>query len=80
MITYFKSQRDLSQALIKMIDSYWEFEISEQEFIDYLNQVYKNNKDKIISSNKELTSVVTQRLGKKRLNLIKQILKIEEEN
>jgi len=79
MITYFKSQKDLSEALIYAIDSYWRLEISEQKLIEYLNTVFKNNRNKIINESDELTSVVKQRLGKKRLNLIIQILNIKEE-
>lgn len=79
VITYFKSQKNLSEALINVIDSYWQLEISEQELIEYLKNVYKNNRRKIINDSSELTSVVKQRLGKKRLNLIIQILNINGE-
>jgi uncharacterized protein (TIGR04540 family) len=74
MITYFKSQKDLATKLIEVIDSYWSQQISESDFIDYLKTVYKNNTDKFIASDGELTSVIKQRLGKKRANLIIQIL------
>jgi len=74
MITYFKSQKDLASKLIEVIDSYWGQQISESDFIDYLKTVYKNNTDKFIASDGELTSVIKQRLGKKRANLIIQIL------
>ena len=77
MITYFKSQRDLADTLIKIIDSYWSLQISEPDLIDYLNKVYENNKDKVYKQ-KKITSVVSQRLGKKRLNLLIQILNLEE--
>lgn len=74
MITYFKSQKDLATKLIEVIDSYWSQQISESDFIDYLKTVYKNNTDKFIASDGELTSVIKQRLGKKRTKLIIQIL------
>ncbi|MDM8534017.1 TIGR04540 family protein [Clostridiaceae bacterium HSG29] len=79
MITYFKNQRDLAETLNKYIDDYWAMKISEKDLIDYLKQVYKNNKDKIIKGN-QITSVVKQRLGKKRLELIIKIMEIGEEN
>lgn len=79
MITYFKSQKDLADSLITVIDTYWRLEITEQELIDYLHSVYKKNKDKIINKENEPTSVIKQRLGKKRLNLTTQILSINQE-
>jgi uncharacterized protein (TIGR04540 family) len=79
MITYFKSQRDLAEALNKYIDDYWSMELSEADLIKYLKQVYENNKDKIMKDN-QITAVVKQRLGKKRLELIIKILELEEEN
>lgn len=79
MITYFKSQRDLAEALNKYIDDYWAMKISEPDLIDYLKQVYENNKDKILREN-EITSVVKQRLGKKRLELIIKIMGLEEDS
>ena len=79
MITYFKSQRDLAEALNKYIDDYWSMELSEVDLIKYLKQVYENNKDKIMKDN-QITAVVKQRLGKKRLELIIKILELEEEN
>ena len=79
MITYFKSQRDLAKALNKYIDDYWAMKISERDLINYLKQVYKNNENKIIKGN-QITSVVKQRLGKKRLELIIKIMELGEEN
>ncbi len=77
MITYFKNQKDLADALIEIIDSYWKFQISEPTLIEYLKQVYENNPEKIIS-NTGITPIVSQKLGKKRLNLLIKILQLEE--
>lgn len=78
MITYFKSQRDLAEALKKHIDDYWVMKISEHELIRYINQVCENNKEKIIKGN-HITAVVKQRLGKKRLELIIKIMEYKGE-
>lgn len=79
MNTYYKSQRDLANALIKVIDSYWEQNVTEVQLLEYLQTIYKNNSNKIIDENNKLKSVVKQRLGKKRLSLIIQILSLNEE-
>ena len=78
MITYFKSQKDLAEVLKSVIDDYWNFKLSEAELIKYLSQVYDNNKDKIVNE-KGIASVLSQRLGKKRLNIFIKILKLEGE-
>lgn len=78
MITYFKSQRDLAEMLNKYIDDYWAMRISEPELINYLKQVYRNNEDKIIKDN-QITAVVKQRLGKKRLEVFIKIVGLEED-
>ncbi len=79
MNTYYKSQRDLANALIKVIDSYWEHKVTEEQLLEYLQTIYKNNSSKIIDENSKIKSVVKQRLGKKRLSLIIQILSSNEE-
>lgn len=79
MMTYFKSQRDLSEALIKSIDDYWSMKIAEKDLINYLEKVYENNTNKVVNDN-GVTSVVRQRLGKKRLELLIKVLGLEEEN
>jgi len=76
MITYFKSQKDLSEALITIIDDYWALNIEEDDFIQYIKQIFNNNKDKIINNN-SLTAIVRQRLGKKRIMLLSKILDAE---
>lgn len=73
MRTYFRSQLDLAITLRDIIDNYWEEEIKEDDFIEYVNQVYLNNKEKLYKDG-DYTSVVKQRLGLKRLELIDKIL------
>jgi uncharacterized protein (TIGR04540 family) len=79
MNTYYKSQRDLANALIRIIDSYWDHNVTEKHLLKYLQTIYENNSNKIIDENSRIKSVVKQRLGKKRLSLIIQILNINEE-
>lgn len=75
MITFYKSQKDVAQALKHLIDNYWEQKIEEEDFINRLNQIIANNQDMVFKDN-DFTSQVKQRLGKKRMKLI---LKVTEE-
>lgn len=72
MITFYKSQKDVAQALKLLIDDYWELKIEEDIFINRLNQIIKNNQDMVFKEN-DFTSQVKQRLGKKRTELILKI-------
>ena len=73
MITYFKNQRDLAQELIKIIDMYWKKELIESDMEFYIKQIVQNNNGKVYKGN-EFTSIIKQRLGKKRIELISKVL------
>lgn len=73
MITYFKNQNDLAEALRDVIDKYWALQLIESEFIEYLKQVAKNNQELLYKDN-DYTTVVKQKLGIKRLKLLNKIL------
>ncbi len=72
-MTYFKNQKDLAHALVNSIDCYWNHEMREQEFIEYLRQVVQKNNEKIYKENK-FTGIIPQRHGKKRLDLLRRLL------
>jgi len=74
MITYFKSQKDLANALINLIDSYWSSNINEELFLDRIKEIVTKNSEKVYSEN-NYTSVIKQRLGKRRIELLDKILK-----
>jgi uncharacterized protein (TIGR04540 family) len=74
MITYFKSQKDLANSLINLIDSYWSAEINEELFLDRINEIVSKNNEKVYSDN-DYTSVIRQRLGKRRIELLDKVLK-----
>ncbi|ABR47783.1 hypothetical protein Amet_1606 [Alkaliphilus metalliredigens QYMF] len=74
MITYFKSQKDLANALINLIDSYWCSEINEQLFLERINEIVSKNNEKVYRE-EDYTSVIRQRLGKRRIELLDKVLK-----
>lgn len=78
MITYFKSQRDLANALINIIDLYWSQQLSENEMIEKILEIVTKNMDMMFKGN-DYTSVVNQRLGKKRIRILNKIIGIMEE-
>ncbi|MDD4729861.1 MAG: TIGR04540 family protein [Dysgonamonadaceae bacterium] len=73
MITYFKNQIEVAEALKTVIDNYWEMKVEENDLITYIKQVGENNRD-LIFKNNEYSLVVKQRLGIKRLRLVSKIL------
>lgn len=73
MITFYKSQKDVAYALKLLIDDYWEFKIEEAIFIQKLQQIIDNNQD-LIFKDKDFTSLLKQRLGKKRIELILKVI------
>ena len=74
MVTYFKSQKDLALALIQLIDNYWNNELNEENLISKINELSAKNKEKLIIGG-EYSSVVKQRLGLRRIELLNKILK-----
>ena len=75
MVTYFKSQKDLAVALIQLIDNYWNYELNEENLIKQINELSTKNKEKLIV-NGQYTSVLKQRLGKRRVELLNKILNL----
>lgn len=78
MVTYFKSQKDLAEALIRLIDSYWSYELKDDELISQLNDYLVKNREKLFDGN-DYTSVIKQRLGKRRIELLNKVLNQTED-
>lgn len=74
MITYFKSQKELAKALISIIDQYWDNQLNEDLLIKQTNEIIDKNIEKVFLDN-EYTSILAQRLGKQRIQLLDKILK-----
>ena len=76
MITYFKTQLDLTKALIDLIDDYWNLKINEKDFIRDIKQICKNNEELLFKEG-DYVSSARQRLGVKRIKLLDKILERE---
>lgn len=78
MKMFYKTQRELGEALNKVVDSYWSDEIYENDLIKTIECLYENNSFKMVKG-KAFTTVIKQQCGKRRLEVINKILSIEED-
>ena len=72
---FYRTQRDLAVDLNKLVDSYWQEEIKENELINGIKNLYEHNQEKLIQDN-EFTKVVQQQCGKRRLVVVEKVLEI----
>lgn len=73
--SFYKNQRELAEALSRVIDKYWCSEIPENEMIDSVKRIVENNNSKVFTdSSGDFTTVLRQQCGKKRLEVVSKIL------
>lgn len=72
-IKYLKTQGDLADILIDRIDRYWKLELNEQQFLEEIIGIATNNSE-LLYKNGGYTSIVSHKLGKKRIGLLEKIL------
>jgi len=71
-ITFFKTQRALSDYLNQTIDDYWNGKTEEKEFIQTLLMIVENNREKLYKGGC-YTRIIQQRCGVRRTDLITKI-------
>lgn len=74
---FYKSQVEVAEVINQIIDGYWSNEIKEQIMIDNINKLLKTNFSKIIKD-EDYTKVIKQKCGKRRLEIISNIIKIQK--
>lgn len=72
---FYKSQVEVADVINELIDRYWENDIDEPLLVDNINKLYDNNKSKFLK-NGEFTTVIRQKCGKRRSEVIAGILKL----
>lgn len=77
MDTYYRTQLEVAEILVQKIALFWEKKISEQEISLFVKTVVGKNYD-LIFNEEGFTKAVEKRLGKKRSNLIKQLINMED--
>jgi len=70
---FYRTQRELAVDLNRLVDSYWQEVIKENELIDGIKNLYQHNQEKLIKDN-GFTKIVQQQCGKRRLVIVKKIL------
>lgn len=71
---FYKNQVEVAKALNEVIDKYWNNEIKEKILFQGITKIINNNESKIIK-NGTYTTIVQQRCGKRRLEIIDTIVK-----
>ncbi|WP_231512555.1 TIGR04540 family protein [Bacillus sp. MB2021] len=70
---FYKTQSELASALNSIIDAYWENKIDETILIREVEDIYKNNPNKVLK-NGGFTTILKQQCGKRRLEIVDRIL------
>ncbi|OOE12499.1 glycosyl transferase [Fictibacillus arsenicus] len=76
---FYKTQRDLAISLNSIIDAYWKNSIDEKVLMKKILEVYINNQNKVLK-NGGFTTVLKQQCGKRRLEIIENIIKSNNVN
>ncbi|MEI0738846.1 TIGR04540 family protein [Paenibacillus sp. JTLBN-2024] len=74
---FYKTQRELASTLNSIVDAYWGNEISEEDLMRSVSDIYANNSKKILKEN-DFTTILKQQCGKRRLEVIERVLHINE--
>lgn len=72
---FYRSQVEVAAALCEIIDCYWNNEMKEKYMIESIKKILCNNKEKIIKEGK-YTTIVRQKCGKRRLEIIEKIIQL----
>jgi uncharacterized protein (TIGR04540 family) len=74
---FYKNQVEVAKALNDLIDKYWNNEIKENILLEGITKIISNNENKIMK-NGTYTTIIQQRCGKRRLEIIDTIVKSQE--
>lgn len=69
----YKTQRESCQAIMTLVESYWNKEINVETLIESIRRLDECNHSKIFRNN-DYAYIIKERCGKKRLNIVTEIL------
>jgi uncharacterized protein (TIGR04540 family) len=72
---FYKSQVEVSTAINELIDAYWDDQIAEEVLLKNINKMVEYNKSKILKDD-DFTTILKQKCGKRRLEIVAKILKL----
>lgn len=73
---FYRTQRDVAATINQLVDAYWAEQINEQKLIEAINDIHKNNNEKLIKDN-NFTKVIQQHCGKRRLSVVEKIIEMK---
>lgn len=73
---FYKSQVEVAEVINQIVNGYWNNEIQEQIMINEIKKLLKTNFSKIIKDN-DFTKVLKQKCGKRRLEIVSNIMDIQ---
>ena len=74
--TFYKNQSEVAKVIMKLVDSYWSNQINELTFIESIKKIEKNN-DHLLYKGGDYSTILKQKCGKRRLEVISRILKLQ---
>lgn len=72
---FYKTQRQLATAINEIVDGYWDDNVSEELLKKNIESIYVNNPQKILKQ-AEFTTILKQKCGKRRLEVVERILNL----
>jgi uncharacterized protein (TIGR04540 family) len=70
--TFYKNQTEVAEAINFVIYRYWSDKIMEEEMIQTIKYIIRNN-DSLLHKNGDYTTIIKQRSGKRRLEIVSRI-------
>lgn len=77
--TFCKNQKEVAEAINYVIDRYWDNEIDEKRMVQFIKDIAHNN-DSLLFKNEDFTTVVKQRCGKRRLEIVSKLTESDKAN
>lgn len=74
---FYKTQREIAEVINELVDSYWDNGIEEAELVSHLKTLHSNNSSKMLK-NEQFTTILKQQCGKRRLEIVDKIIKMNE--
>jgi len=75
---FYRTQRELAIAINELIDGYHNGSVDEGILIESIKSMNRNNPYKLVKNN-HFTTVVQQQCGKRRLEIVEQIIRNEKQ-
>lgn len=72
-MVYYKNQTLAAKGINSAVDKYWALKISERELYVQIMSILENNRQ-LVFKGEEFAPVIKQRVGKKRLRVVAELL------